>query len=267
MIIFLKKQIHNIIFIKLLTIFIIILSSNSYANNIFDIFNKKGKITDPKNTGEYVIILHGIARSKKHMSNLAKYLSSNNYDVINLDYPSTDYDLYELSKKLKKEISLHILENKKVNFIGYSMGGLLVRIILNDQKYKNMGRAVQLAPPNQGSEVADLVQNNFLYKKFYGPAGTQLITDQKKIKDLLQDNIDYELGIIAGNFSIDPLSSAVIPGEDDGKVSVAATKLRNMKDHIVVNASHSFFPNNTEVHKQTLYFLQNGEFNKNINND
>ncbi len=201
------------------------------------------------------------------MSDLAKYLTDNNYDVINLDYPSTDYNLYELSQKLKKEISLHISENKKVNFIGYSMGGLLVRIILNDQKYKNMGKVVQLAPPNQGSEVADLVQNNFLYKKIYGPAGAQLITNQEKIKDLLQDNIDYELGIIAGNFSIDPISSAIIPGEDDGKVSVAATKLKNMKDHITVNASHSFFPSNSKVQKQTLYFLQNGKFNKNINND
>ncbi len=48
MIVFLQKQINNIIFIKLLVIFIIIFASNSYANNIFDIFYKKENTIEPK---------------------------------------------------------------------------------------------------------------------------------------------------------------------------------------------------------------------------
>jgi len=210
--------------------------------------------------GEYVIILHGIARSKSHMQELADYLSDQNYDVINIDYPSTDHNLEGLTKILKKEISQKVTEDKKVNFVGYSMGGLMVRIILNEQDYKNMGRVVQLATPNKGSEVSDFLENNWLYKKIYGPAGAQLTTNQKQIKNLLNDKIDYELGIIAGNFTIDPISSSIIPGNDDGKVSIESTKLKGMKDHIVVSASHTFFPSNKEVKQQTLYFLKNGKF-------
>ena len=100
--------------------------------------------------------------------------------------------------------------------------------------------------------------------KIYGPAGQQLTTDQKKIKNLLTDKIDYELGIIAGNFTIDPISSSIIPGNDDGKVSIESTKLKGMKDHIVVSASHTFFPSNKKVKQQTLSFLKNGQFKREV---
>lgn len=69
-------------------------------------------------------------------------------------------------------------------------------------------------------------------------------------------------GIIAGNFTIDPISSFIIPGDDDGKVAISSTKLKGMKDHITLSVSHAFFPTNTEVKKQTLYFLNNGEFKR-----
>lgn len=231
-------------------------------NSLFLIKPSYSQIDNTKK--EYVVILHGIARSKSHMQDLADYLSDKNYDVINIDYPSTDYDLEKLSKIIQKEISAKVTEDKKINFVGYSMGGLLVRIILNQKNYKNMGRVVQLATPNKGSEVSDFLEDNFLYKKIYGPAGQELITDQQKIKDLLNDKIYYELGIIAGNFTIDPISSGIIPGDDDGKVSIESTKLKGMKDHIIVSASHTFFPGNEEVKKQTLYFLKNGKFNHKI---
>ena len=72
--------------------------------------------------------------------------------------------------------------------------------------------------------------------------------------------VNYELGIVAGNATIDPVSSLIIPGDDDGKVAVERTKLDGMKDHITINASHTFFPSNKKVQKQTLYFLKYGQF-------
>jgi triacylglycerol esterase/lipase EstA (alpha/beta hydrolase family) len=139
------------------------------------------------------------------------------------------------------------------------MGGLMVRALIKKYAYNNLGKVVQLAPPNQGSEVANFVQNFWPYKKIFGPAGQQLITDQTEIKHLFGD-VNFELGIIAGNMTIDPISSAILPGENDGKVSVESTKLKGMKDHIVVSASHTFFPSNKTVQKQVLYFLKHGNF-------
>ena len=92
----------------------------------------------------------------------------------------------------------------------------------------------------------------------FGPAGQQLTTDEE-LDDLL-GKVDYELGVVAGNFSIDPASSYVIPGDDDGKVSVKSTRVEGMKAHVIVPASHTFFPSNEIVHKMTAHFLKHGNF-------
>lgn len=209
--------------------------------------------------GDYVVLLHGIARSSKHMEPLAKYLASQGYDTLNLDYPSTDYTLAILREKTQQQLAAKLTESKPVHFVGYSMGGLLVRTLLHKHRPKNLGRVVLLATPNHGSEVADFLKENKLFQLVYGPAGQELITDQSQIASLFGP-IDYELGVIAGNSTIDPISSLIIPGDDDGKVAISKTKLKGMKDHIVVNASHTFFPSNEDVKRQTLYFIEYGRF-------
>lgn len=214
-----------------------------------------------KNKGDYIVVLHGIARSSSHMEELSQYLHKNGFHVLNLDYPSTDDKINELSILLNKKIQKKLTQDKKVHFVGYSMGGLMVRSLIHKYSYKNLGKVIQLAPPNQGSEVADFIQDWWLYKKIYGPAGQQLITDQKDVTKEF-GKVDYELGVIAGDFTIDPVSSAIIPGDDDGKVAVKRTKIKGMKDHIVVNASHTFFPSNKEVQKQVLHFLKYSNFKR-----
>ncbi len=209
--------------------------------------------------GEQVVLLHGIARSASHMENLQTFLEDKGYVVFNLDYPSTSHTLEKLASIVAADIAVKIRADKPVHFIGYSMGGIVTRAILNKYRPDNLGRVVQLASPNNGSEVADFLQDNWLYEKVYGPAGKQLITEDAGIDKLL-GKVDYELGVVAGNFSIDPVSSSIIPGEDDGKVSVESTKVNGMQDHVVVYASHTFFPQNEEVQTRALEFIRFGRF-------
>ena len=216
---------------------------------------------DSNANGEQVILLHGIARSSSHMKNLEKLLASKGYKVFNLDYPSTDHTLDKLTAMVAADIRNKIRADKPVHFIGYSMGGIVTRAVLNKYRPDNLGRVVQLASPNKGSEVADFLKDNWLYDKVYGPAGKQLTTEGAGIDELLGE-VDYELGVVAGNFSIDPVSSSIIPGEDDGKVSVESTKVDGMRDHVLVYASHTFFPQNEEVQNQALHFLRTGVFEK-----
>ena len=118
-----------------------------------------------------------------------------------------------------------------------------------------------LGPPNKGSEVADFFKGFFLYEKIYGPAGQELGTEHQDYSALL-GGVDFELGVIAGDRSIDPISSTIIPGPDDGKVGVDRTRLPGMKDHIVIHATHTFMMNNKTVLKQTVHFLKSGEFKR-----
>jgi len=209
--------------------------------------------------GEQVVVLHGIARSSSHMEPVANMLEQKGFTVYNLDYPSTKYPLEQLASIVASDISQKIRADQPVHFVGYSMGGIVTRIILNKYRPDNLGRVVQLASPNNGSEIADFLKTNPLYETIYGPAGQQLITEGAGIDELLGD-VDYELGVIAGNFSIDPVSSSIIPGDDDGKVSIESTKVKGMRDHIIVSASHTFFPSNQEVLTNTLNFLRFGAF-------
>lgn len=211
--------------------------------------------------GEQVVLLHGIARSASHMEDLEKFLEDKGYTVYNLDYPSTEYSLEKLTAIVAADIAGKIKADKPVHFIGYSMGGIVTRAVLNKFRPDNLGRVVQLASPNKGSEVADFLKNNWLYEKVYGPAGKQLVTDGAGIDELL-GKVDYELGVVAGTFSIDPISSSLIPGNDDGKVSVESTKVEGMKDHVLVYSSHTFFPQNEEVQRHALEFIRNGVFSK-----
>ena len=116
-----------------------------------------------------------------------------------------------------------------------------------------------IGTPNHGSEVADYLAEYKMYKEHFGPAGMELRTGRKIYTP------DYEVGVIAGDMSIDPLSSLLlIPGRDDGKVAVDKTKLPKMKDHIVVHATHVFMMNNPIVIKQAVNFLRDGRFDDNL---
>jgi hypothetical protein len=74
--------------------------------------------------------------------------------------------------------------------------------------------------------------------------------------------VDYPTGIIAGNRSIYPITSALLPKPHDGRVSVENTKLDGMADHIVIETSHPWLVRNGPAIAQTIAFLQDGRFRR-----
>ncbi|MBY5584679.1 esterase/lipase family protein [Rhizobium leguminosarum] len=210
-----------------------------------------------------VLLFHGIARTKKSMVKLAGFLSGRGYRVVNVGYPSTKFSISDLVDIIRPEIDGAAKEagDGRVHFVGYSMGGLIVRAFLRNYRPANLGRVVMVGTPNNGSQVADFLKGWLLYRKVYGPAGQQLITDQTAMTDLF-GIVDYELGIIAGNRTIDPVSSLIIGVRvpNDGKVSVESTRLDGAAAHIVIPANHTFLPVNKMMWSQTLSFLKDGRF-------
>src|ERR1035437_545512 len=96
-----------------------------------------------------------------------------------------------------------------------------------------------LAPPNQGSEVVDKLGRLSLFRWINGPAGQQLGTSGNSLPNQLPVP-PVEVGVIAGTRSINWFLSALIPGPDDGKVSVERTKLAGMADFAAVDTTHTF---------------------------
>jgi triacylglycerol lipase len=220
---------------------------------------------------EYIVLVHGLCRTSKSMNYLNKKLKAENYKVINFDYNSKKMTVEEISDLLKFEIEKFCTDKtKKINFITHSMGGIVVRYYLVKYKPNNIARIVMLSPPNHGSEIVDRAENSiflkWIFEKYNGVNFTKLGKNEnflKKLEDMekLQNN-KYEIGIITGDRSWNPLFSFWINGRDDGKVSVESAKLDNIKNFLVVDASHTFIMNRKIVFEQIIYFFDNGVFKK-----
>jgi triacylglycerol lipase len=210
---------------------------------------------------EGVILLHGLGRTDRSMAKLAAALEKEAYAVMNVDYPSRTATVERLA-----EIAIgsalrdrRMAGVSRIHFITHSMGAILVRHYLATRTVDRLGRVVMLGPPNQGSEVVDRFGDTAMFGRMTGPGGRQLGTSPNSVPNRLGP-VNFELGIIAGDRSINWINSAVIDGPDDGKVSVERTKVAGMKEHIVIHASHPFLMRNDLAIRNALAFLRTGSF-------
>lgn len=216
---------------------------------------------DLSNQQDIVILLHGLWRDEAAMRPVERFLSSQGYQILNLGYPSTDYPIETLvNDYLKPAIdALPKQPNQKLHFVTHSMGGILVRYYLKHNEPDNIGRVVMLAPPNQGTELAGLFADSDWIDVKRGPAAEQLSAGQQSWVNQLGP-INFELGVIAGNHNSNWLTDWILPGEDDGVVSVESTKIDNMKDFITVPVKHFRLRANEVALNQTAHFLKFGRF-------
>ena len=217
---------------------------------------------NPDKHNECVILLHGLARTNRSMLKIEKALKVVGYNVFNCNYPSRKQAIELLSETAIEAAIQHCRDNfqpERIHFVTHSMGGILIRFYLSQHDIDHLGRVVMLAPPNAGSELVDRLSKLQLFHLIHGPAARQLGTDALSLPNSLGP-VNYEVGIIAGNRSLNLLYSALIPGEDDGKVSTRNTRLEGMADFIVLPYAHSFMMNRPQVIEQTLNFLEQGRF-------
>jgi pimeloyl-ACP methyl ester carboxylesterase len=209
-----------------------------------------------------VVLLHGIMRSRLSMRSLEKFLKKQGFKTLNIGYRSTRQSIEDITDSLQPCIVAFAQEvSGNIHFVGYSMGGLIIRAYLKKYRPERLGRVVMLGTPNKGSKMADIAKNWWFFRFFYGPAGQQLVTDQSSFSHLFGP-VDYELGIVAGNCNLDPLASLIIGTPNDGKVSIESTKLEGMADHTIIGATHTFIASKRAAQAHTVDFLQTGAFKK-----
>ncbi len=209
-----------------------------------------------------VLVLHGLGMNRMFMLGLTQHLRSGGRKVYSISYPSR-------SKSFADIVDEHVApavesaKADKLDFVGHSMGGLLVRLYAKKYGAEKIGRVVMLATPNHGSEVADFMKRWSFFRQFTGTVGPDLGTDHSDIHAQLPKTLPFECGIVAGENQLLHFPAtylAGLPTPNDGIVSVESTKIEGMKAHTVIPADHSQIVWSPTAWKLSSLFLDTGKF-------
>ena len=235
----------------------------------------------PTMTGKVVLLLHGLAHSRACMTPLARFLEHNSdYVVLNVEYPGTHQSIAASARALASIVD-HLGQVEEVSFVAHSMGCLIVRRYLSDQMAAKPGelgprpgeklaepgrppkprlkRMVMLAPPNHGSPIADALADNTLFRLLLGKPGQEL-GRHWPWQEVDLATPPFEFGGIAGGLGDAVGYNPLLPGDDDGVVSVQSTRLAGASDFLVLPLTHLAILASPRVHKHTLSFLKRGFF-------
>lgn len=216
------------------------------------------KLRLPPMNGPGVILIHGILRSSKSMGRLRAALEKAGYLVFPFDYPSSQLRIEEAAEYLHR--ALRSLDGvRPIHFVVHSMGGLVLRAYWKKHRDPRIGRVVMLGVPNQGAVLADKLKGLALYRALFGPAGVQLAGGKNAFIATLPVP-DVPFGIIAGARGTPDGYNPIVPGDDDGTVSVASTRLPGAADFATVKCLHSFLMSHPTVIEYVLRFLKEGRF-------
>lgn len=204
-----------------------------------------------------VVLLHGLARTDASFTVMEAVLQRQGYRTVAPEYPSTEAEVRALARMVVPSAIAQC--GARPHVITHSMGGILMRVAEDEGYLQDVSRVVMLGPPNHGSELVDALSDLTLFDWINGPAGRQLGTGEDAVPASLGP-ITFESGVIAGSRSLNPFFSQIIPGDDDGKVSVDSTKVDGMAAHIVLPVTHTYMMNDLQVIAQTLQFLETGAF-------
>jgi len=145
--------------------------------------------------------------------------------------------------------------DREVDIVAHSLGGLIALQALCDAPALKVGRVVCLGSPLAGSGAAAGV--------LHWPMTSVLLG---RSADLLRKGFatcptNAEVGVVAGRVphGLGALFAG-FGGDHDGTVAVEETRVAGVKDHVVVDASHSGLLFSVEAAGQAVAFLRDGAF-------
>src|SRR5690348_2133137 len=201
-----------------------------------------------------LVLLHGLGRTSRSMQRLAREGVHRGYRVHNLAYPSRRASVLIHAERIGRVLAT-MSNDDPLHVVTHSMGGIVLRAAVAGGwlPAEQIGRAVMLAPPNGGSELAEWLGRTAFLRLVLGPAGPELRTGPDGVPGALP-SVSFELGVIAGAVKHRTLAASCFDGPNDGKVSVQRARVAGMRELLVVSRGHTLIMNAPEVIAQAFHF-------------
>ena len=190
-----------------------------------------------------VFFVHGFLSKRLLMKPLEWQVASFGFKTVSWGYLSFVGSLKQHATRLRPTLEKLCAENETVNIVAHSMGSIVLRLAMQMGPLPNLGRIVLMAPPNQGTPTARIV--NPLFCLFF--KGVSELSDRpNSLVNQIETRQDMDLGIIAGHY--------------DWIVPKSRTPLESQRDHICLHSTHNTMLVMPSAARQVAEYLAHGEF-------
>jgi len=206
-----------------------------------------------------VVLLHGLGRSERAMWEMKQHFIDAGFAAHSIGYDSRRQSIEEIVTEVDEALVECCAARREINFVTHSLGGIVLRAWAEEGGKGRIGRAVMLSPPNHGSAIVDSLGR---LSTALGPTGEELGTHDDSTPNRLNaiGPVEFELGVIAGDRSMNPIGSWILDGPDDGTVSVESARVEGMRDFLVMPFTHVGMRSDADVALQAVRFVETGAF-------
>ncbi|MEO8464949.1 MAG: alpha/beta fold hydrolase [Gammaproteobacteria bacterium] len=202
-----------------------------------------------------VVTVHGLWMRAGAMLPLQRRLERRGFVVQRFGYPTVRQSLATNARALADFIDR--VPGDTVHLVAHSLGGVVIRAMLDQRIPARLGRVVLLGSPLRGSQVGARVTRLPGGRRIIG----QALIDLNARGGFAEWPPAVPAGAIAGRV---PFGSGWAVGgifePNDGTVSVAETRVPGLADHIVMRVAHFALPWARRVSDQTIHFFERGRF-------
>ncbi|MEO0530475.1 MAG: hypothetical protein AAF266_07820 [Planctomycetota bacterium] len=206
---------------------------------------------------ELVVLTHGIASTRFFLAPMAGWLRQAGYATRLYGYPSLWWSNATFGKRFASFLHRVAPKYDRVHLVVHSMGGIMTRCALTEERPANLGRVVQIAPPNQGSHMATRIGH------YHGHAlwDALVVAPHRLIAPTLDELRDTPDSFVR-NLGPPPegVEIGVLAASHDNVLHPEQTHLEGQADHHTVEGWHTAILWKKETADRVVDFLRTGRF-------
>ncbi len=210
-----------------------------------------------------IYLIHGFGGIGLELEKIRKTIDDKGFVNEIYTYQSLVNDVDSVGQNLFEKIRSENYDS--ISFVTHSMGALVVRSLYEHidslTVFPFIHRIVMIAPPNNGSPVADFFAQFSFIKHIIGPNVNNLTTNP--VTGAGKYPLPTcEVGLIAGSYAGKKGFNIFIKGDNDGVLIPENTKMGIEQDVVFVKSWHVGLLFNKKVIKLVMTFLDKGRFSE-----